>query len=872
MPPYDCAIPPSHPDFSRENVSDSEFIALLLCQIKELEAENFKKDKRISELLHCLGEGSPEDASVAYAPQDDIPQRSARRRQQFEENERARSSKELSKNEIPESEPNPDTYAKSVPLSHNFKSGLSLAAKRSTSPVFDPEREGTVVQTNTSVAMQANLLESSEKAKTDQGSSKRTNNSQRVFSTTSENANDLLIDDSEANRSVLRTSKNAYNPRIRLPHTMTNQERTTKVVSSSESVSTPNATEEKRSLLGGHSGDIFRASKKEANEPSVLPQMDIDDVNDSLAEFKLNALMGFPESPSSKPIKTTQGSSFQILGSPIPEDDVTLLVKPEDFLTIKIEVVSTLNNFSKKGDDFNCTLAVVDRESDKAMWRVGKSFGQISSFDNEIRPVLGHFGLPSLPDKSLFSSTIPAKVDARKLSVQHYFDALFLLPHIPHMLLYKICRFISLDLINPLDDFRSGAKLEGFLIRRYKGLGTTWKVRWCQVDGPSLEMYEFPGGSMLEQIRLQGSQIGRQSTDNIAEEKGYRHAFLILESPRNKMSSSAQKHFFCAESDKERDEWVNAMVEYTDNDPNTSQKRYNELTEHRHAAKTESALAPKDEDLPKDSKEMKKLRKRSLFPFRYRAQQTDTDVELAGSFDEELASESYLDTHLASMNLNSGQMKPVFGIDVFEAVSLSSKTLKGRTIPSVCYRCLDFLFKTGAIYEEGIFRLSGSASTIRSLKDQFNREHDIILFDHPLKPDIHTVAGLFKTFLRELPYSIFGDLAYNELQRMVSYFEEHKPKSELVLKIRDFVNDVNKVKRVHFDFCCTVFGLLHDVVSQSSTNLMSLKNVCIVFVPTLRISLNILSLCITDFECIFLRGAPIDDEAREILDLQIPTF
>ncbi|QEL61529.1 hypothetical protein CJJ09_003676 [Candidozyma auris] len=97
MPPYDCAIPPSHPDFSRENVSDSEFIALLLCQIKELEAENFKKDKRISELLHCLGEGSPEDGSVAYAPQDDIPQRSARRRQQFEENERTRSSKELTK-------------------------------------------------------------------------------------------------------------------------------------------------------------------------------------------------------------------------------------------------------------------------------------------------------------------------------------------------------------------------------------------------------------------------------------------------------------------------------------------------------------------------------------------------------------------------------------------------------------------------------------------------------------------------------------------------------------------------------------------------------------------------------------------------------
>ena len=68
------------------------------------------------------------------------------------------------------------------------------------------------------------------------------------------------------------------------------------------------------------------------------------------------------------------------------------------------------------------------------------------------------------------------------------------MPHIPRMVLYYICRFLSLDFVNPLDDFKSGARKEGFLVRRYKGLGATWKIRWCQVDGPYMEIYENPGG------------------------------------------------------------------------------------------------------------------------------------------------------------------------------------------------------------------------------------------------------------------------------------------------------------------------------------------------------------------------------------------
>ena len=185
------------------------------------------------------------------------------------------------------------------------------------------------------------------------------------------------------------------------------------------------------------------------------------------------------------------------------------------------------------------------------------------AFDNEIRPIVEYFGLPPIPDKSLLLSTSPNKVDARKNNLQNYFNTIFLMPHLPHIILYRICKYLSLDLINPLDDFRSGARKEGYLIRRYKGLGSSWKIRWCQVDGPFLEIYEIPGGVCIEQIKLKGSQIGKQTNDSVAEERGYRHAFLIME-PQKKISSSSSKYFFCAESDEERDDWVEALVEFNE--------------------------------------------------------------------------------------------------------------------------------------------------------------------------------------------------------------------------------------------------------------------------------------------------------------------
>lgn len=609
--------------------------------------------------------------------------------------------------------------------------------------------------------------------------------------------------------------------------------------------------------------------------------------------FKIpNALsFGSTDSVANKSITT---SSFLVLTQP-EDDDVPLFIKPEDFHTVRIRVVSTISMNAKKSDDPNCTFSINDRDSGKEMWRIRKSLSQIVTFDNEIRPVVEFFGLPALPEKSLFSSFTPSKVDSRLRLLQEYFDTIFNMPHIPQIVLFRICRYISLDFVNPLDDFKSGARKEGFLIRRYKGLGTTWKVRWCQIDGPSLEIYELPGGVLLEQIKLGGSQIGRQSSDVVAEERGYRHAFLIIEGTRNsKISSSPPKHFFCAESDEERDNWIASMVEFTDNDPlnnphhASNPKKTNGQIQEDDPNKTVGLYNPAlDDSIPfeeykdtaplehKDPKEEKKMKKRSMFNFRSRALSDDAPRP-DGS--EKLPAQptwqpqENMQTYLDQMNLQEEPAVRVFGQELLEVFKLSHHQFKGIELPSICFRCFDFLDRKGAIYEEGIFRLSGSASAIRQLKQKFNVSLDIDLFETQLAPDVHTIAGLLKLYLRELPNSVFGRETYGELQLLITENSGTCPNSEIALMIRDHLRTAKSVNPINYDFCVIIFGFLRSVIAQSAVNRMSLKNVCIVFVPTLNISVDILSLCLVDYDCIFGDAEPTPDHKREVLDLQIPTF
>ena len=77
------------------------------------------------------------------------------------------------------------------------------------------------------------------------------------------------------------------------------------------------------------------------------------------------------------------------------------------------------------------------------------------------------------------------------------------------------------------------------------------------------------GGQHLGSISILNAQIGRQqkvvnATDE--DENAFRHAFLIIEAKRPP-ATSPSRHVLCAESDAERDSWVDALVRHVAGEP-----------------------------------------------------------------------------------------------------------------------------------------------------------------------------------------------------------------------------------------------------------------------------------------------------------------
>ena len=96
-------------------------------------------------------------------------------------------------------------------------------------------------------------------------------------------------------------------------------------------------------------------------------------------------------------------------------------------------------------------------------------------------------------------------------------------------------------------------------------------------------------------------------------------------------------------------------------------------------------------------------------------------------------------------------VKAAFGAPLADAVEYCKPRGVDVYLPAVVYRCLEYLEAKNAADEEGIFRM------IKNLKSRFNAEGDLDLLggDEPYY-DVHAVASLLKSYLRDLPQPILS--------------------------------------------------------------------------------------------------------------------
>ncbi|KAI9923524.1 hypothetical protein MW887_008590 [Aspergillus wentii] len=693
------------------------------------------------------------------------------------------------------------------------------------------------------------------------------------------------------------------------------------------------------------------------------PPLDYD--NQPIPSIDAAVQIDSPRSPN-----ITNGGIYQGL---VSDDHPNLLLPPNALPFIEVRVSSSRLRPSRNSymasrpaeEEPVFTLSVFSRSENSELWRVEKVIAALPQLDQQMRQLSSFAG--KLPDKAMFSGHSPAKVDARRAALNCYFEALLDTPMDEKAALI-ICQFLTCDAIEPRDDETSLLKSnnqvkseilrgpdgkprkEGYLTKRGKNFGG-WKARYFILHGPELKYFESPGGPHLGTIKLYSAQIGKQSQNTNAQSNSpsrgeddsdnqYRHAFLILE-PKKKDSSALVRHVLCAESDEERDAWVEALLEYVEghssesegfniipsaNQPQATGKQatssnpksrfftngskrngkgvespeldgpetvqgfsfddavpaeppvlgasfdrqppkspqippgiltdsadpnqaagntdFGHLTSHpskvisgpTNGAKIQDAGAWGNKAAASNPTSTKE-KKRSIWGFR-----TRSSFDLASQL--QASHEASMTQAQSSTPIDRNFVRPVFGIPLAEAVHFCPPQGVDADLPAVVYRCIEYLEAKGAALEEGIFRLSGSNVVVKALKERFNTEGDVDFLAGDQYYDVHAVASLFKQYLRELPSTVLTRELHLEFLRVLELGERHK-------KIAAFNVLVHRLPKSNLALLRALAQFLIVIVNNSDINKMTVRNVGIVFAPTLNIPAPVFSMFLTDFDSIF---------------------
>ncbi|XP_063146748.1 unconventional myosin-IXb [Candoia aspera] len=155
-------------------------------------------------------------------------------------------------------------------------------------------------------------------------------------------------------------------------------------------------------------------------------------------------------------------------------------------------------------------------------------------------------------------------------------------------------------------------------------------------------------------------------------------------------------------------------------------------------------------------------------------------------------------------------------------VGVSALTSEKNSVPLVMEKLLEYVEMHG-LYTEGIYRKSGSANRMRELKQSLQADpNSVRLENYP----IHTITGIFKQWLRELPDPLMTFAQYNDFLRAV----ELPGKQEQLCAIYSVLEQLPQAN--HDTLERLIFHLVKVAVVEE-VNRMSPNALAIVFAPCL---------------------------------------
>lgn len=148
--------------------------------------------------------------------------------------------------------------------------------------------------------------------------------------------------------------------------------------------------------------------------------------------------------------------------------------------------------------------------------------------------------------------------------------------------------------------------------------------------------------------------------------------------------------------------------------------------------------------------------------------------------------------------------------------------IEGSVLPQVIAMCVSCVDAHG-LEVEGIYRISGSASQVRVLVDEF--ENGSIRMEH-LTSDLFACTSVLKTYLHRLPEPVIPGTQYEELLE-AEKIEKEEEKIERVVEV------MKTLHPAHLSVFRFLIAHLGRVCKHAEKNLMNSKNVSTVFAPTL---------------------------------------
>ncbi|KAG2749643.1 RhoGAP-domain-containing protein [Suillus brevipes Sb2] len=165
--------------------------------------------------------------------------------------------------------------------------------------------------------------------------------------------------------------------------------------------------------------------------------------------------------------------------------------------------------------------------------------------------------------------------------------------------------------------------------------------------------------------------------------------------------------------------------------------------------------------------------------------------------------------------------RPTFGVDLAEQMARDNVEL-----PAILEKCCAAIEKYG-LQSQGIYRISGMARKVASLKERLDKDMDSVNLDsEEWTSDINNVTSVLKMWFRELPDPLLTSTLHQ------GFVEAAKIENDRLRHIRlhERVNDLPDPNYATLKY---FLGHLHKIAEYEAENSMSIQNLAIVFGQTL---------------------------------------